>query len=409
MFDGAAQGPGVVLLVDDVPENRDVFRFNFEDEFEVHTAGSGPEALAILDELDADAVVADHRMPGMSGLDLLERVRGRCEDVGRILVTGHTNEELLLEAIQRQVLHHFIPKPWSYERVVGVLGAAVARRRLAQRADSLERQVGEAAHFATLGELAAGLIHDLSQPLQVVDAGLAVAADMLTQSPEAILADLTDLRGCITDAALAVGHLRKLAVTIRGLMHRRPVQLEPIGLDAVIDDALVLLRPRLRRCDAELDLRLPEPVPEVMGDRLQLLQVLLNLVGNACDVLSGRETRKVTICVVPRPDGSQRLEVADTGPGIAEELRDRVFEPFFTTKPASRGTGLGLAIVRRIARAHHGRIDVAAHRGGGACFRVHLPSPAAVVEELTLTTGRPAPIDPFSSVPSMTAVSGDPA
>ena len=379
----AADRPGVVLLVDDETDNLDVFRFNFEDDFGVRTASSGLEALEILAEGGIDVVVADHRMPGMSGLDLLEVVRDRHPHVGRMLLTAHTNEALLVESIGRRVLHHFVSKPWHYERMLGLLRAAVEQHRLALRAEALERKVADAAHFATLGEITAGLFHDLNPPVIVVETALVTADEILGQGLAGITEDLDELQACVAEARESASHLRRLATTAQSLMRRRPIRLEPVGLASVVEEAGLLMQSRLRRSRVHLTLRLPNGLPTVLADRVRVAQLILNLASNACDAMEDRPVRTLEVAIEPEVDGSQALVVSDTGPGIAAADLERIFDPFFTSKQATKGTGLGLSIVRRIADSHSARIEVRPRSTGGTAFRILFPPPAVVLAEVS--------------------------
>lgn len=377
---------GVVLLVDDEPDNLDVFRITFEDDFIVHTAASGEEALTLLEETnDIEVVVADLRMPGMNGLDLLETCRSWWPHMGRVLLTAHTHEDLLVESINRQVLHRFISKPWEYESMLEILKSGVTRTRLSLANTALERQVNTASQLAMLGELSAALMHDMAQPLQVIESGIGLADEIVRGDERTISEEIVDLREAISDAGtalrhlkdLAIRHLKDLAITIKGLMRQRETQLTPARLEQVVSDLDVLLAKLVQNRRVELINQVPPGLPEVMIDRVQVAQVVLNLAANACDAMAEQEQRRLTIGVQTHPDGSQSLVVSDNGPGIPTDVRDQMFDAFFTTKEEGKGTGLGLAIVKRIIDAHRGDLDVSATPGGGATFRIRFPGVVA--------------------------------
>ncbi len=366
--------PGVVLLVDDEPDNLDVFRLTFEEDFVVQTAASGEEALALLEDTnDVEVVVADLRMPGMNGLDLLETCRSWWPHMGRVLLTAHTNEDLLVESINRQVLHRFISKPWEYESMLEILKSGVARRRLSVANAALERQVNTASQLAMLGELSAALMHDMSQPLQVIESGIGLADEIVQGDERTISEELSDLREAIADAGSALRHLKDLAATIKGLMRQRETKLAPARLEQVVQDLDVLLSKLVQTRRVELTTKVPPRLPPVMMDRVQVAQVVLNLAGNACDAMAEQETRHLTIAVEADPDGGQSLLVTDSGTGIPKGVADRIFEPFFTTKEEGKGTGLGLAIVKRIIEAHRGDLSLVTAPGEGSTFRIRLP------------------------------------
>ena len=368
----------MVLLVDDELDNLAVFRVTFEEDFVVRTAASGEEALTLLEEDEGiEVVVADLRMPGMNGLDLLETCRSWWPHMGRVLLTAHTNEDLLVESINRQVLHRFISKPWEYESMLEILRSGVARRRMSVANAALERQVTSASQMALLGELSAALMHDMSQPLQVIESGIGLAGEIVQGDERTISEDLADLREAISDAGSALRHLKELAVTIKGLMRQRETQLEPARLEQVVQDLEVLLSKLVQARRVELTIQVPPGLPPVMMDRVQVAQVVLNLAGNACDAMEASDIRRLTIAVEQEAEGEQALVVIDSGPGISKAIADRIFEPFFTTKADGKGTGLGLAIVSRIVGAHRAELTLTTAEGQGCTFRILFPSAIA--------------------------------
>jgi signal transduction histidine kinase len=178
------------------------------------------------------------------------------------------------------------------------------------------------------------------------------------------------------------------AIVLAVLDFVRPIrlQVEPVSLAAILDEALRLAESRVDRGETQVVLDLPPDLPQLEADGHQLRQLFTNLLANAFEALDhkGRVViQAVTKAIEVDPDSMEGsmlppamvVSVTDDGPGIPEELRDRVFSPFFTTK--ARGSGLGLAIVRKIVDAHDGRIDITVGEQGGTSFRVTLPVVAA--------------------------------
>ena len=364
-----------MLVVDDEPDNLDVFRLNFEDDFVIHTAASGEEALTRLEEThEVDVVVADLRMPGMNGLDLLETCRQRWPHRGRVLLTAHTNEDLLVDAINRQVLHRFISKPWEYKSMLEILHDGVRRSRMTARNATLERQVTTASQLAMLGELSAALMHDMAQPLQVIESGIGLADEIVQGDERTISEELSYLREAISDAGTALRHIKDLAHNVKGLMRQQDTDLSPVRLEDVVRECGVLLARLVRVHQVDLTTNVPEGLPPVLIDRVQVAQIVLNLASNACDAMAGDAAAELTISVECGPSGEQILQVSDNGPGIPYDVQARIFDPFFTTKPEGKGTGLGLAIVRRIVGAHNGDLEMASAPGSGTTITIRFPA-----------------------------------
>jgi signal transduction histidine kinase len=232
------------------------------------------------------------------------------------------------------------------------------------------------ARLASLGEVSAGLAHELKQPLQAI--GLAVANTQQAAARgemTAVQARLGRVAGYVTRATAVVEHLRRFA---RGTDDGAAAVAVPV--DRALEGALAVLGSTLRDAGVELRLTLGDPAPVVLGQLVPLEQVLVNLIGNARDALRCQESgwpRQVAVTAV-REGAVVLLTIADNGGGIPAVVMPRLFQPFVTTKPAEQGTGLGLSICQGLVRQMGGSIE-AANENGGAVFRIRLPAfpPAA--------------------------------
>lgn len=246
----------------------------------------------------------------------------------------------------------------------------VSRRKAEEeRARAHQAELAHVARLATLGELAAGIAHELNQPLSAV-VTFAEACLTRLQSGAADPAELlSDLQDIIAQGQRAGDIIHRL----RGFVRRRQTQAAAVDPNTVVRDVLALLRAELRLSQVEVRVELGRELPPVLADRIQIEQVLVNLLRNAIEALTAADgpTREIVIST-RRADGA-RLEfaVADNGPGLRSEEADRVGEPFFTTK--ERGLGLGLSISNSIVEAHGGKLWAEANPGGGAVFHFTLP------------------------------------
>jgi signal transduction histidine kinase len=239
---------------------------------------------------------------------------------------------------------------------------------LRQQMDELRRTQGQlmqSAKLAAIGELAAGIAHEVNNPLMVILG----CASGLRERPE--LASIHAKLDTIEAQATRAGHV------IRGLLdfaRRRPRHLEEVDVRAVIERALALVRDRLVSGAIEATTIFDESGPAVVGDRDELTQVFLNLFTNAADAMP--HGGRLTVSTDVRRHETMAylsIRVADTGAGIAAADRERVFESFFTTKPEGKGTGLGLAVTRDIVKNHEGTIEVEGGPGKGTVMVVNLP------------------------------------
>lgn len=247
-------------------------------------------------------------------------------------------------------------------------GVVLALRDLS-RVRELEEQVRRSERLAALGGLAAGVAHEVRNPL----AGVRAAAQLLEREP-AFPAALREYTGVIIREVDRLNHLVDDLLTFTG---RRPPAIAACNLNQLVDEALRLEEPRLQAVRVGVVRQYDPAIPPVAADAGQLLQVFLNLVRNGAEAMQGqggeltlrtRFERLAPQCG-GRPAGV--VEIVDSGPGIPAEIRGRLFTPFFSTKEG--GTGLGLAISLRIVEEHGGAVEVQGEVGRGTTLRVLLP------------------------------------
>jgi signal transduction histidine kinase len=231
-------------------------------------------------------------------------------------------------------------------------------------------QIVRADRLGTLGTLAAGLAHEINNPLVSIHTFLSLAQQKRSEQDPEFWGDYHRL------ACQEVERIRGLVATMSrlGRGEEETVSHSPCDLGDLVREAVLLLAREARAAGVTVDVEVDPRASKVMVARDQLHQLSLNLLLNA--IQARAEGGRVLISV--RPDGPARrrgvcLEVVDQGCGISEEDLDRIFDPFFTTKGPDQGTGLGLMICHRIVQAHGGTIEVASRPGQGATFRVRLP------------------------------------
>jgi C4-dicarboxylate-specific signal transduction histidine kinase len=236
---------------------------------------------------------------------------------------------------------------------------------------SMRRSLDEITHLnrvAAMGELTASLAHELNQPLAAILSNAQAAGRFLGgESP-----DLVQVRECLTDIVADDKRAAEVIRRLRGLLKKEAAQRSSVDLNEVVSEAIRLLRndAMLRNVSVKVE---PFPgLPPVLGDRIQLYQVALNLIVNGVDAVAERPpgNRWVLVRTAVSHGGGVELTVEDSGKGIAEGDLSRVFEPFFSTK--QEGLGMGLSICRSIVEAHGGRIW-AERRTPGVAFRCLLP------------------------------------
>jgi PAS domain S-box-containing protein len=260
---------------------------------------------------------------------------------------------------------------WSIAPIAsrGAVLSVVAVGQDQTKLRELQRHLIQAEKLATLGQLAAGVAHELNNPLT----SITVYAEYLLKKAEARAAEGEDEGDGERLRKIADGARRIMAFTRDLVQYARPAgtRFDAVALDAVVRQALSLCEHVLEPTEIDLAVVLSPDLPPAAAVPGQLEQVVINLVTNAVQACGPRG--RIEVRAARGDDGELAIAVADSGPGIAPTDRDRIFDPFYTTKTDGRGTGLGLSIVRNIVEQHGGRIRVDDSELGGARFVVAVP------------------------------------
>lgn len=254
----------------------------------------------------------------------------------------------------------------------GVCTDVTAAIRADQAEDALRKAQAELAHVTrvtTLGELTASIAHEINQPLAAVIANADACLAWLQRSPPDLKAARRSVEWIIEDGKRASDVIRH----VRALAKRTDIEMAPLDVNVVVREAIALVRREMASHAVSIRMELSSVLPRIFGDRIQLQQVLINLVMNGIEAMEGvhDRPRELAIRSIAAGDDAVLVSVADCGIGICEQAMDRLFAPFFTTK--SSGMGMGLSICRSIIEAHGGRLSAAPNQERGATFQITLP------------------------------------
>src|SRR5215469_10529093 len=244
------------------------------------------------------------------------------------------------------------------------------RRRVAEADAALQRQ--EATHLtrvSVMGELSGAIAHEINQPLTAILSNAEAALHLLTQKSP----NLIEARDAISDIVHENNRATDVIVRLRNLLKKGERKPEPIDLNDLIQSTVALLHSELIARRTEVQTDLASGLPPAWGDPVQIQQVLLNLLMNAIDAMALTPTgRRITIATrAPKPE-TLEVSIRDQGPGIGSNSQDSLFKPFYSSK--DNGLGLGLTICSTIIQAHHGKLTLANHEGGGAVAVLSLPA-----------------------------------
>ncbi|MGK7344193.1 MAG: sensor histidine kinase [Candidatus Nitrospinota bacterium M3_3B_026] len=411
--------PRTVLVVDDeATVTRLLASYLEKDGQRVITRHDGQDALEALKKNNIDLLITDLKMPGMSGIELIRKVRELNSDLDIIVITGYGTMDVFMEAVHEDV-SDFILKPVDIKQFQRTLDRVFEKKSLTENLLARTQQLLQAEKMATVGLLSTGIAHEINNPNTFIRTNLQLMAEYIKRLKPRMdnLADeknaetvrniiLNEFDDMIKEALKGTERIQKIVAGIKHYAHMGDDSFdESVDIREVIAQAVNLVRSKLRSrieiSENYLNIR------EIKGHFSKLEQVFVNLLINAADAINEKilERRKAgdtdfkglidVSATVIEGDGAGGkkgpdyliLTFYDNGAGIPEKKLKKVFDPFFTTKSVGVGTGLGLYLCYEIIQQHGGQITVQSDEGEGTAFIIKLPVGGSSV---ALETTRPA-------------------
>jgi signal transduction histidine kinase len=398
---------GTLLVVDDEDGPRQSLRVIFKDEYDLLMAEDGPTAIELVQKHDVDVAILDIRMAGMSGIEVLERLKYVKPDIEAIMMTAFETTDTIRQALRLRACD-YINKPFDLATIRSAVGQAMQRRRLEseihssaekvqQLLDELQEQRVEEQIAKTRGDIYASIIHDINGPLAVISGFVQVMNQRLNRNTRMELEDLEFIKNRLGIVTRQTTNCIEISRRYLQILRDKPGQSAPrVSVKQLLHDLehLVSVHPSLGGNEFGIASFGDNVGVKVNGT--DVIQILQNLAINAfqCSpqphrVEIGGEVLRAPLDLTAFKDGPNdrllnvesmdntaplaKFWVRDTGPGIPAEVLPKIFQPYFTTKGPREGTGLGLNIVQRLIKEGNGALHCHTKPGEGTTFTVYLP------------------------------------
>ena len=396
---------GILLVVDDEEGPRQSLHLIFKDDYQMLMASDGATAIEIAQKNRVDVAILDIRMAGMSGIEVLERLKYVDPGIEVVMMTAFETTDTMRQALRLRACD-YINKPFDLSTIRSAVAAAMQRRTLESEIHTdaeklqgllaeLQNQKIEDQMSQTRGEIYASVIHDINGPLTVISGFVQLMNHRIGNSTRLEVEDLEFIKDRLSTITRQVSNCIEISRRYLGFLRKQSDDAPRVGINQLLTDLahLVKVHPSLQNNEFEV-----EPLSRNMAAKMHgtdVIQILLNLAVNAFQCSPKRHTVHISGEVLTEPleltafkDGPQdrllnvesfqnlppllMLAVRDTGPGIPAEILPKVFQPYFTTKGAQQGTGLGLNIVQRLIKEAHGALHLHTEIGKGTTFTIYL-------------------------------------
>jgi signal transduction histidine kinase len=398
---------GVLLIVDDEEGPRMSLEFIFKDDYTILTASNGPAAIALAQSNRVDVAVLDIRMSGMSGIELLERLKFVDPSIEVVMMTAFETTDTMRQALRLRACD-YINKPFDLSTMRSAVANAMQRRTLESEihtnAEKLQELLGELQNQKieeqmthTRGEIYASIIHDINGPLTVISGFIQLMNQRIGNSQRLEVEDLEFIKDRLRTITRQVTNCIEISRRYLSFLRRQTDDAPRVGVNQLLTDLSHLVRVHPSKQNHEFEVHPLSDDIAVPINGTDVIQILLNLTVNAFQCSPHLHAVIIDCRLLEQPlelasfkDGPQerllnvekfknsapllKISVRDNGPGVPSEILPKIFQPYFTTKGNNNGTGLGLNIVQRLVKEAKGALHVHTELGKGTTFTVYLPA-----------------------------------
>jgi len=366
-----------VMIVDDEEDFRNaIVRRLKKRGLNVIAADCGETALSYMESQPVDVIVSDVKMPGMDGIDLLKIIKNKYPASEIILLTGHANASDGVSGIKEGAFD-YLSKPISLEHLIVKINQAketIFRRLEKQKEVSFKETIKQkmiaTERLASLGTLAAGVAHEINNPLAIINEACGWMTTILSYENMKDIPRKIDLDKALKKIDNSVIRARQITHHLLQFSRKPDCRITDVSIDELITETIQLLKKEISLKDIQISEQKSSLLPSIGSDPGLIRQIFLNLLTNAIHACQTKGT--ITIDVYPENNGI-RADINDSGVGIPEENMDKIFEPFYTTKSPGEGTGLGLFVIKGIVEQLKGTISLNSKYGEGTAVSIFLP------------------------------------
>ncbi len=365
-----------ILLVDDESDIREVLSLPLCDlGYRVSEAETGDQALEIFRKLQPAIVLTDIKMPGMDGIELLQKIKQENPETEVIMITGHGDMELAVRSLKNEATD-FITKPINVDALEIAVQRAkdkiITREKLQEYTENLEKLIHEKtelqSHLASLGLMIASISHGIKGLMTGLDGGMYILNSGFTKKNQGQIEEGWEL------VKLMVERIRKMVMDILFYAKERDLNYERINILTFAQEVAKELEPQMEVQHIEFIKNFNSIAGDFEVDGTYVHAALINIIGNAIDACKGDQTKKAAQITFGIRDSKKNIvfEISDNGMGMDPETLGKIFTPLFSSK-GKKGTGLGLFISNTIIEQHSGTISVKSTPGKGALFLIEIP------------------------------------
>jgi two-component system, NtrC family, sensor kinase len=375
-----------LLLVDDENQFRQtVAKRLMKRGANVSQASSGRECLESMGKNPVDVVVLDVKMPGMDGIETLHRIKEKHPDAEVIMLTGHTSTRDGVDGIKSGAFD-YLSKPIELEHLISKIEQAFDKRiRKSEKKKEqdfrakMEQQMIATERLASLGTLAAGVAHEINNPLAIIKEAAGWINSILEKEEIAHMPRKGDFERALGKIENGVERIRRITHQLLGSVKQTDSTISEVHLKELVEETMAFLQKEAADKGIHIIQEMGSGTDVIWTDPYKLRQVLINIISNAVHATDAGGSITATIETF---DEQVAIHITDTGKGIPREHLEKIFEPFFSTKPPGEGTGLGLFVSRSIIDKLGGKIDVESRLGKGTRFSIRLPRHPHVKSDL---------------------------